>query len=531
MGKQLKVWGLAFLMTGLAAMPAFAGSVAVNHGAATTALTVALEVMGLARDVGIVGPGGTDGVVYSAAQNVVDSNLIVVALSGATFVGGNTYRICELGGNTEIAQATPAAGVSSVNFQVNFPAGVPVGVDMALQDAGACAAGGQPVNFNLNSTSSTSTATVSFTLATSALVEVDPIATANLAAIARKYSAVVASSSHVIDVAVAAGADGTQFTTATGASATGVLGGTPTVLADSGQGTGLAASSFALTVTAKNVDEDTNTNGNAAPGLTSTANIILSNTDFSGISRLFIADAGTACDSTAAAPAAANRVISGANPTIPTTLTLPSEANGGIDETTAGGTKNFTLCALVNDTTFLNPRTILGAVDFNTVTALLGANDPAQTTAAAVQAWTINGADIRVTGVRGGPTGNETNISINNLGSTDGTIRRLEIYRIGTTLTAGLATPSCVVTNIPGSTFSLWSNAGNNIAATDLLTSQCSGQAPFITGDSAEAYGVRLVLDIAPGSVGASANRILADGRIIPLSVLKGGPGANFAVE
>jgi hypothetical protein len=525
MGKQLRVWSLAILVTGLTAMPAFAGAVAVNHGAATTALTVALEVSGIARAVGIVGPGGTDAVVYTAAQNVADQNLIVVALTGATFVGGNTYRICELATNTEIAQATPAAGVSSVNFQVVFPAGVPVGTGMALQDAGACAAGGQPVNFSLNATGSPTTAIISFTLTTSALVVVDPIASANLAAIAAKYSAAVANSSHVIDVAVAAGADGTQFTAATGTDAAGLLGGVPTVQADSGQGSGLVASSFALTVTGKDVDENTNTNGNPAPGLTTTANIILANTDFSGISLFRIVPAGLACS-------AGNALVSsGASPTIPTTLTLPADGAGGVDETTAAGTKNYTLCTLVNDTTFLNPRVITGSVDFNTLTALLGANDPAPTSAAAVQTWTINGADIRVTGVRGGPTGNETNISINNLGPTNGTIRRLEIYRIGTTLVAGLAAPSCVVSNIPGATFSLWSNAGNNISATGLLTSQCSGQAPFITGDSAEAYGVRLVLDIAPGSVGASANRILADGRIIPLSVLKGGPGAAFAVE
>jgi hypothetical protein len=488
--------------------------------------------MGLARTVGIVPPGGSDGVTYTPGQNVVDSNIITIALTGGTFVPATTYYLCEQGGNAEIAQATTVGSVASVNFQVNFPAGVPAGVAIALTDeVGGCAAADQTANFSLIATSSSTTVTISSTLIGVGAIVVDPTSSANLAAIAAKYSAAVANSAHVIDVAVAAGANGTQFTAATGTNAAGLLGGTPTIQADSGQGTGAVPSTFALTVTAKNVDEVTNTNGNAAPGLTTSVNLIVANTDFSGISRLLVADAGTPCNAGVAAPAAANRVISAANPTIPTTLLLPGAAGGGVDQTTAGGTYNFTLCSVVNGTTFLNPRVLTGSVDFNTVTALAGANDPAPTAAAAVQTWTINGADIRVTGVRGGPTGNETNISINNLGPTNGTIRRLEIYRIGTTLSAGLAAPSCIVTNIPGSTFSLWSNAGNNIAATGLLTSQCSAQAPFITGDSAEAYGVRLVLDIAPGSVGASANRILADGRIIPLSVLKGGPGAAFAVE
>jgi hypothetical protein len=452
---------------------------------------------------------------------VADTNLVEVTFVGATFKAATAYNICNAG--TQIATATPGLVAGPINFGVSIAAPLPAGTVLNFTDS-ACAVADQPVNVTLNSTASATTATIKFRLLTSAAILLDDSSAAPLAAIARKYTAVVANSNHVIDVAVAAGADGTQFTAATGTNAAGALGGVPTVQADSGQGTGLAASSFALTVTAKNVDEITNTNGNAVPGLTTSANIILSDTDFSGISLFRIVTAGLVCS-------AGNALVtSGASPAIPTTLLLPSQAAGGVDQTTPGGTKNYTLCTLVNDTTFLNPRTLLGSVDFNTVTLAAGANDDPATTAAAVQTWTINGADFRLTGVKGG-TGDNTTISINNLGSTTGTIRRMEVYNlVGTT---GLLTPSCVVSNILSSTFAIPPFSGNTINANPagLITAQCAGPAPFITDPSAQAYGLRLVLDIAPGSVGVQATRVFSDGRLLSIPVLKGGPGAVFANE
>ena len=60
----LVLFSLSVVILAQTAISAFAGVTTVNHGTAETPLTVALEVMGVSRTVGIVPPAGTDGIRY-----------------------------------------------------------------------------------------------------------------------------------------------------------------------------------------------------------------------------------------------------------------------------------------------------------------------------------------------------------------------------------------------------------------------------------------------------------------------------------
>jgi hypothetical protein len=246
--------------------------------------------------------------------------------------------------------------------------------------------------------------------------------------------------------------------------------------------------------------------------------------DFSGISRIFIAASGTACDSTVGPGVAANLVQSVVNPVSPTTIGPIPAANfaAGVPVPAVGATTptDFIVCVLVNNVTFLNPRVLLASVDI--VVTGAGVNDPAATAAGAVQTWNINGADFRMTGVKGGPVGHDTVISINNHGVNNATIRRLEVRRLDQLVDPGLgAPPSCVVTNVPAATKTIFRQSGATIRASTDIFNLCSLQAPFI---ATEAYGARFVLDMAPFDVSIQATRVDPQGNLLSVPVLKNAP-------
>jgi hypothetical protein len=510
MGKQLRVWGLAILMVGLVALPALAVAPAVPNP-----LTVSSEAMGITRTVAVAGGAGADAVTVTFTQNASVATVIQVTLVNSSFAAG-TYNICDDVAGTQIATFAPGAGVTQANFQVIVD--TVAGTVLNLTTDACAAATDQPMSFQLNavaSAASSATATISFALFTGALVPLDPapgvaVPTATLATVSPEYVPGVANSNHVIDV-VTAGANGFQFTAATGSSAAGANGVAPIVLADSGD----LGALITITVNAK-------TNDDASFGLVTSANVIVSGADFSGISRIFLAAGGIECDSTAPGTTA-NLVQSALNPTSPTTLLLPTDdaiaANTGFDQTTTAGARTFRLCVLVNGTTFLNPRILLASVDVNVTGA--GALDPTATTAAAAQTWNINGADFRLTGVKGTAFGENTVISINNHGVNNATLRRVEVRRLDQLVGPGLAAPSCVVTDVPAATKTIFSQSGGTVNAAVEITALCSGQAPFIL---TEAYGLRLVLDMAPADVGVQATRVFSDGRLLSVPVLKNPP-------
>ena len=398
--KPIVVFGLTVVILAQMALPAFAGVTSVNHGAVGTPLTVASE-LGSFRTVGIMPPAGTDGIRYQQGLPLTVSNLIEITLVGATFKAGTVYNICD--GAIQVASATPGA-VSQYILMLNADPGGGGLNPLNLTNA-PCAAADQAVDVTLNAPSAVSTATVKFRSLTSGGIQLDETLPANLAVIAPKYSIQIGNSSHTIDV-VSAGADGTQFTTATGANANGVLGGVPTVLADSGQGSGAVAPSLRITVTAKNVDEITNTNGNAVPGLTTGANVIVTG-DFTGVSKTFIADGAATCDSMVTAPAPGNRVQS-TSTTSPVILSIPSAQ---FSQATGAGNVDFRLCVLVNGTTVLNPRILQASIDINVVG--LGANDPAATAAQNAMSWTR--PNRPPDGIIDSPSGNVTVIAGNSV--------------------------------------------------------------------------------------------------------------------
>jgi hypothetical protein len=517
MGKQLRVWGLALLMVGLVALPAFAGLTTVNFGGVlNTAITTSLEVMGVARTVTITAGGGNDGIVFTPGQQVAVGNLIEVTFSGATFIGaagptgGTTYNICNAGAT--IATATPGATAGPFNFQVNVLSAVGAALNLTNQ---ACAALDQAVDVSLSATATAiTTATVRFRLLTAAAILVDDSTAKTLATIRSEDTAAVNNSNHIIDV-VTAGANGTLFTAATSSSA-----GTradPTVAGP--------VNSVVLSRTGNDVQvRDIPVAGVDATDPITTATVTVTTTDFTGVTSVFLVNTATGNCTTGV-----SLVASAVNPAV---LVVPQATFSTNTPAPAVGTTtpvNLIVCITVNGTTFLNPRTFTAAVSI-ALTGPAGLQNPAGVGATTVQTWNINGADFRLTGVKGGPTGNTTVISINNLGPNNATLRRLEVYRLDST--GALGAPSCVVTNVSGATKTFFARSGQTLNAETDVTTLCSAQAPFITGASAEAYGLRIILDMAPGDVGVQATRVFPDGRLLSIPVLKGAPGgAVFAAE
>src|SRR5262249_4812626 len=114
----------------------------------------------------------------------------------------------------------------------------------------------------------------------------------------QEYNISILSSRHFVDVI---GGNGTEFTPQTGTNLVGALGVPPIIQADSLQGTGTAGPfSIQIGIAVTNVDDGT-------LGLTTVAQITVNdNNGFQGVQRAFIADAGTACDSTQAVGSPSN---------------------------------------------------------------------------------------------------------------------------------------------------------------------------------------------------------------------------------
>ncbi|MFO0751885.1 MAG: hypothetical protein U0411_00985 [Thermodesulfovibrionales bacterium] len=100
MSKYLKVFLLAMLAIAMIAGTAFAGTTSVNHLAAGANYTAALEAMGAARNITIVGSNTSNvlasskPVAYTLGQNLTSGNLVAVSLSGAAFTWKYYLRLC-----------------------------------------------------------------------------------------------------------------------------------------------------------------------------------------------------------------------------------------------------------------------------------------------------------------------------------------------------------------------------------------------------------------------------------------------------
>jgi hypothetical protein len=474
------------VVIGLMAGSAFATTV-VTHGVAVPPTrTISLEVMGSARNVSIVPPVGGNAITYISTAAIAAGNLIDVTMTGATFLAATVYNICDTAGAV-VATQTPGE-VSSFSFTAGIP--VLVAAQPISLTTDACAALNTTANVRVSTRTNGGNATIVMNSPANTT-----IASANLATVRAEYTTAFVPGLPFIDVIAATGE---QFTAATGTNSAG-LAVAPRVLT-SGPG-----SLITLTIIANDTrDQD------VIPAVTTSATVSLTDTAlWQGVSRIFLADA--ACDATAAAGLAGNRV--GQNsPTGTVSLAIPAAlfAVG-----TAAGALPFNVCALVDGTSFLDGRIIRASVDIS-VTAASGVNDPTATAFNAVQTWDYNGALFAATGMKGwGPADlNFTVLSFNNHGTADGAVRRLDVYRIDSTATA--ANPVCSVKS-PTVIKTIFGNAGATVHSND-VAALCSAFVD-LTG---VAYGVRLVTNLPAQNVSCNGVRVYPGGLMIQnLPVLK----------
>jgi len=509
------------LMVGLMALPAFAGSVTVNNGTPSTPVIVSFEILGTNRPSApfITGVGGAqNGVEYFNAQplGINASNVVVVTLTNAGFTGGN-YLLCDNLGVAVANFQAPPANSSVANFNIIQP--VAVNAPLHITSDPACAATGQPFNFILfggASNPNSQPATIKFE-SFNAQFLLDSGGPVALSTVVHEYSIAIDDSKHQIDIL---NGNGNQFTAASGTDLLGNFGNPPLVQADSLQVANQAPTIFpaspfsiAIFIAFTNIDDGT-------LGLSTQARITVNdNFNFQGVTRVFVAAVGSVCDSTQA-PGSSSNIAGVNNPTNGASFVIPQSV---FSATTGPGPTSvqFRFCAVVNGNDFLSaPRDITATVAIEMCTGIgQGGCQPPAPVGGVVQHWDLSGGDLRITAVKSTPFGDFTNITINNLGSTDGRIVRLEVYQIDALITR--TAPSCTVLNFPGITF--FANGGQNIAASQINAqcignAQCNGSCAFM---ATEAYGVRIVTDISPANISTSSNRTLPNGEILPLPVLK----------
>lgn len=497
MMKHLKILFLSMVVIGLMAGSAFATTIVSHQGAAGAAnpRTISLEVMGAARDVTITPLVGFDGVTYTSTAAIAVNDLITVTMTGATFLPGTNYAICNAVTGVIVTAGQTTGETASFSFTAT--AAVAPATPVALTTAGACPGGATDFTMNVRISPRTS---VGFATIVMNSPGNTAIAASNLAQVRAEYAAAFFNGNPVIDVIAATGE---QFTPATGTNNAG-LPVAPRVLT-SGPGAG-----FTLTIQNNNTrDED------VIPVVTTSATVNLTDTAlWQGVSRIFLATA-LPCDATAAAGQPGNLV--GANsPTGTVSLAIPA-ATFAVG--TGAAILPFFACALVDGTSFLDGRIIRASVDIS-VTAASGVNDPAATAFNAVQTWDYNGALFAATGVKGwGPADpNFTVLSFNNHGTANGTVRRLDVYRIDSVALA--ANPVCSI-KAPIPIKTIHANGGATLHSND-VAALCTAVVD-LTG---VAYGVRLVTDLPAANVSCNGVRVYPGGLMIQnLPVLKRNAG------
>jgi hypothetical protein len=491
------------LMVGLMALPAFAqGTATVNHGAPNTPIIVAIEVMGVARNLTIVPAGGDNGVVYGNAQDLFAANIVFVNLTNATFVGGTAYRMCDSAG-VEIANFTTPGPVATAPFQLIAQVLLGVNNPIHITSDAACAATGN--NFAFILSAGTSNALINFRTIGVGGTVIDQTGNGTLVQAVQEYSMSIRTSQHFVDVIAG---NGSEFTPQTGTNLVGVLGTPPILQADSLQGSGSAAPySIQIAIAPTNVDDGT-------LGLTTVAQITVTDSNnFQGVQRAFIAAVGTACDSTQVVGSPSN--LAGVdNPINGSAFTIPAAS---FSATTPPPNVQFRMCVTANGIDFLAaPRDISATVSILMCTGIFqfGCQPPTPVTGV-VQHWDLSGGDIRISGIRGDvATNNNTLININNLGPTDGQIVRLQVYRTQTITSQ--AAPACTIAPVPGVT--IHANGGAQINAQQ-INALCFAQASDL---NQIVYAVRMVLSYAPGNLSANAFRQFPQGPIfLELPVLK----------
>jgi hypothetical protein len=370
MGKYFKFLLLAMLVVGMMAGTAFAGTTTVNAGAAGANFLASLETTGAARNVTVTGPGAGNTVVtapiaYTAGQALTSGNLLTVTFTNAGFTGA-ALNICA--GNAPnadqlVANATPTAGATNMNFQLDIPAGMTLGAgNFVYLTSVACGTGNVPVQ--IAATTSATTATVKVDAITAGGISIDTSTADLLATIQPEYTVANADSAHTIDYLGTPG-DGTRVISG-GAAAN--------VIVDSSVGGAVNVASITRTAN----DYTCNSAGQNAALTVAAVLSLTDSADWQGVSRVYLMPNNTAC-------AIAANVVANTAPSGTVALTIPTTGASNFNGT---ATSSYNLCVEVDGTTSLQTRTLQASVDVG-VTGT-GANDPGAAAADDAQVWGLN---------------------------------------------------------------------------------------------------------------------------------------------
>lgn len=387
MSKYLKVSLLAMLAIAMIAGTAFAGTTSVNHLSAGANYSAALEAMGAARNVAIVGTTNASSlptskpIAYVLGQNLSSGNLIRMTLSGAAFKGGSAIYVCAINGggtaNIAIGSASPSANATTQSFQVGTidapAANVAGGNFVWFTDSADCdAAASNTFPVQLSARSSTGTATVSVDIITAGGITVDDASTATLANFAQEYSVALSSADTVTIDYLGTPGNGTRFIEdAPGGN---------TIAAPTANKIVITRTGYNLAAVASNA---TATQGGVNAGLAVNATVSFQDSaSWAGINRVILMAAneiGTdpgACSN--AAPSLASNSPSGT-----VSVAIPAARWAGATNLA------LTTCFQVTGSTNLATRTISGTYDINFGTG--GVDTITAPSYATIQTWSLNG--------------------------------------------------------------------------------------------------------------------------------------------
>jgi len=384
MGKNFKSLWLAILIICMATGLAFAGTTKVNQAAVNGAYTLALEAMGAARNVTLI--GATNGpITYTASQAITSGNFLNVSLSGAAFAG-DLVRVCAIdtaAAGNQVGFATPAAGATSYSFQLgstngtyasgnaSSPGQMYLSTDAACNGSGAGSIGsGMILQFPATSTATNPTITLSIVSAGN--LPVDAASTAQLANISAEFAfAAGAAANHTIDFIGTPGG-GKAFTEAVTGANNNVAGAPNMVL---------------INRTPKMYGTYNGTAASNGAGLTVAAALQLTDSaSWQGVSKVFIntQGAGNCADS-----AATNNL--GVTPSGTQSFAIPAAAYNGIGIYAVNAANNAPIswCVKGDAATPLQSRTIQGGIQL-TITGT-GAGTAPASASTAIDTWIING--------------------------------------------------------------------------------------------------------------------------------------------
>ena len=356
-----------FLVLGLMAAPALAGTTTVSNKLATNApIVVGYEGLGTAKTVTLTGGSSTATIIpanlpvsYTLGQQLANGNLFNISVTGINFNQATLYLCASnapgdanstIAANaTQIGYGAPTAGATNFNLQVSTSTNIPANSVLYLSSTSCNSAPNLSVNVPAN------TPAGSYTIAGAVLssggISIDASAGANIVKVVSEYASNLSTADIMtidyLGTSSTGSTDGSHFTA------------------------GLNAASLSKIVVTKSTGVD----ASASPNVTFIQSINLADSaNWQGVSKIF----ATATDCSAANTAAANAPSGGG------AVTLTPSGAGAFN---GSGSTNTTICIQVAGNVPLTPRTITGAYSY---TASAGGIAPAGQSGQTFQTWQVN---------------------------------------------------------------------------------------------------------------------------------------------